>query len=703
MYFWNTYPFVRLSIALISGILCYDYFPDGWQYCFLVFGVLLGLKSIAIAIASKYGHFKNRLLTGTLGLLLIFLLGGWLSKIHNDSYPQNHYKNMDDWVTAYQGTIVSPAVENADYHRYEFRLQHIISDTIKPIKGIIFLYIKKDTLSKRLYYGDVLGVKGSIFSIPPPKNPEGFNYKKFLERQHILAQSFVSQTEVKKIGHQPPSDILSFAFMLRREASIIIDHTIKGKNENAIAKALLLGVKDHLNNEIKRDYSSAGAMHVLAVSGLHVGIIYLLFSIIFGRIKDSGKIGKGLFIVSSILIIWLYAFITGLSPSVLRAAVMFSMISLGQAYAQKGNIYNTLGAAAFILMVYDPNLIYSVGFQLSFSAVLGIVYLQPKLYRVFQFRSLVSDKAWSITCVSIAAQVATFPLSIYYFHQFPTYFLLSNLVVIFAAFLGLLIGATMLIVYPILAIVGELLGQTLEILFLGLNYLMSVVGYLPYSLIEWLFIDRFELIITYLSIILFMLIIQKKSFTRVSLFFSAIILGMIYHSYSLFKQSKKEEVIFYTIKDNIAIDYIKGFSSTLFLEKVDRESLDLSAYQINPYHRASHLSPIKETIQSIKTESNAIVPLKVGSHQIILFDSTTFHLEFSSRIRCDLIYIENEAVKSLQWLNQKFDFDLIVLGTKNTWYYANKIKKQATEIDLEIHDLKNDGALVLASKQKSPY
>lgn len=699
MYFWNSYPFVRFTIAIILGIVCFDQYPELWNRPLIVLTSGVSLAGILIYLSHKISFYTLRHLNGVIALSLIFFIGGYFTKNIYHTPSESHYLNLKSKIVAFSGTIVSPVTERTNHFRYIFELESIVFTSLSTQKatGKIHLYIRKDTTESLFRYGDQLTVYGQFHTVPNPDNPNEFNYKLYLQRQNIYSHAFVHTEDILCTGNNPSNPFLKWAYSLRLHASEIIDKNITQSRENGIAKALLLGIKDHLDNEVKASYSSAGAMHVLAVSGLHVGIIYLLIRLFFSKLKQTGKWGRYLFGIISVLIIWLYATVTGLSPSVLRAATMFSLVAISQASTREGNIYNTLGFAAFILLIFDPYLIYSVGFQLSFAAVMGIVYLQPKLYRLAHFNTLITDKAWAITCVSITAQLATFPLSTYYFHQFPTYFLVSNLIVIPASFLMLIGGISMLLIEPIFASAGKIIGIVLEQFMWIINELMSYVHVLPKSLIEWIYMDQFGLFVTYAILGTVISGLHYRSFKTliVSAFLGIAAIGwnMISHE----KQSKRNELIFYEVSDKTAIDHICGHQAILYLDKINQDDLELLAFQINPHRLSSHLSPIDQSVKTLKGEGfqkkNTITQGQIADKKIILLDSTTFHLNFKQVIHSDFIIINHRAVKSLSWLKKHFTFDRLVIGNKNSLYYSRKMKKQANKLGIHLHSLKEDGAL----------
>jgi competence protein ComEC len=232
----------------------------------------------------------------------------------------------------------------------------------------------------------------------------------------------------------------STIYKMREYFLSILSTYVRDRNQFAVASAIMLGYNDYMNGDITRAYASSGALHVLSVSGLHVGIMFFMLNVLLKFMDNRGRKLEITKSVSIILFIWLYACLTGLSPSVLRSAMMFSLIQSGTLLKRHVNTFNIVFGSAVVLMLFNPFIVTEVGFRLSYLAVLGIIYLQPKIYSLWAFKNWFLDKAWMIVAVSLAAQIATFPLSLLYFHQFPNLFLISNLVVIPVSNLILFLG-----------------------------------------------------------------------------------------------------------------------------------------------------------------------------------------------------------------------------------------------------------------------
>jgi len=267
-----------------------------------------------------------------------------------------------------------------------------------------------------------------------------------------------------------------------------------------VLSALTLGYKKSLDPETRQLFSSTGAAHVLAVSGLHVGIVYMVFSLLFGflRTRRSTRI---LYVAAALLLLWCFAFITGMSPSVRRSALMFTVVLAGENLRRPANIYNTLALSAFILLVSDPNLLYDAGMELSFAAVAGIVFFQPRLRTLFQFRNKAANWLWDLFTVSLAAQLTTFPLSSYYFNQFPLYFWLSNFIVIPAALVFIVLGMLILATAPAVQLSGFLTAMA-GLLVKGLLRVLECIGDLPGSLLSGFSFPASSLFLSFALILL---------------------------------------------------------------------------------------------------------------------------------------------------------------------------------------------------------
>lgn len=684
---WSPYPFVRLFASLALGIITSHYltFSLAPLLYFLICSFTITALVSSFLLKSKA--------SGIISLCLIFVIGF----VRWQSYDQSEFLQKFEATLqkskAYTARVTSPPAEKEKYLIYDVQTEQFALDSSEiEFEARIKLYIRKDSIKKTTpEYGDVLMIKGQPFRIPGPKNPHEFDYADYMKGQNIFFQQFVKSTDYHVIHKNTGSLVMNGIFDIRqRFESIIKSHVIEPDNQ-AIALALLIGQKDELSREIKQSYAAAGAMHVLAVSGLHVGIIYMLVMGVFKVFRSNPNVK----IASSFLCIiclWLYALITGFSPSILRAVTMFSVIIFGQCLGRKSNIYNSMALSAFLLLFYNPNFLFSVGFQLSYLAVLGIVTFYNPLYNKFYFKYKVLDWVWSVTCLSISAQIATFPISVYYFHQFPTYFLISNLIVIPAAFCIMILGIATIIfgTTPI----ADFFGIGLEYFIAGLNQFVNWIYQLPISIIDWLYLTPTQTWLVYLSIILtflFFTLKQFKYFLRASFFLSiAILLGF----WNLFESQNQNRTVIYNVRGIHASDDIIGNRARLStLQQVN--NMQLVKYQIEPNRINSYLPRIKE-YQLRDTTQFAIGDfgiLRVRDEKQLFYLHKAINPEaIRLKIKTDYLIISNNSSQSLSELVDFFDFQQLIVDSSNDYYTSSRLKKQAEKLGIEIA-LVSEGAV----------
>lgn len=666
MFKWAPFPFIRFSIFLGVGIVLYDHFPHLWIQPFWTTLCLLIQYLLFIYLGYRYSFYRQAVANGLSAALIVVFLGGLVSKFHDQSLTSDHYSHFED-ITAFSGSIASGVLEKEKYYRYDLVIDQVnTSDSVFHASGKVHFYLKKpaDQIPK---YGDRIFVKEDLLPIPPPMNPSEFNYASYMARNQIYSQAFVSSERMKIEKHNHQFSIIGFSLDIREWVRRELTTYFPDREQRQIAMALLVGVKDYLDQDMKKAYSTAGATHVLAVSGLHVGIIYLFLTYILGRLK-RGRVGGYGFMVLTIAIIWLYALITGLSASVFRAACMFSILSIADATSHRRNVYNSLGIAAFVLLLVNPQYLFQVGFQLSFLAVFGIVYLFPRIYNRVLVPNRILDWVWGVTSVSIAAQVSTAPLSLFYFHQFPTYFLISNLVVIPAAFIILFAGLPMLGIGALLPTVGGWIAWLLSKIIGILNALVQNIEALPASKLDWLLLTPSETILIYGALLGLLWAFQYRTFSNLSwaVFCLCLFFGSKFHSQV--STIEKQEVVIYELKDQLAMDFIADGKATLVIRD-SIQDLSLLKFQLDPNRLNEGLMPIEDDIMDFHDVfSGKTVQATIWRGLKILSISESLRsYEFKNPIDTDVLIISENAVnidqlKSLSYSHLVFD------STCDFWY-----------------------------------
>lgn len=502
MFSWHTIHYLRMIIPYILGVFTSFYLlNDNWQIA------LIAVPGLALSI---YYYFRKPIkkfsldtLYGVALFLLLFALGSFRQFTYNELNTPNHFsKNKQTEYLLAQ--VAEESFEREHFVRVRLNIQGGFDSVQNFYKetGSVLAYFRKP-VAQQFSIGDEVIINAQLIQeVEPPRNPGEFNYKRFLSYQNIYFQVFLNEDDWISTGVHHFS-ITSIASQARMSIIDKIGQLFPDTEHKGFAEALLVGYRNNLNTEIVDSFSKTGTLHVLAVSGLHVGIIFLILNFI-SKIFRSSKyeyIYKGLIVI---LGIWAYAFVTGMSPSVQRAAIMFSIVQIGVLLKRRPQIYNSIFASAFFILLVNPFLIVSVSFQLSYIAVLGIVFLQPKIRNWFIPRNKITKYIWDLTAVSLAAQIATFPLGIFYFYQFPLYFLLSNLVVIPAIFVAMLalIASVSMFWIPFL---GSIITWIAKISIDFILWTVSTMHSLPSASFEFLYLTPIQLILLYIFVFVFTL------------------------------------------------------------------------------------------------------------------------------------------------------------------------------------------------------
>ena len=499
MFSWAKYPVVRILFAFICGIVLKFSFPN---FTLPIYVVLLFIFIVCMLVW-LFVHRADFL--WHIGGLLILINIGLIGFAYTQTFMQ-YYSIPADFETDNKHLFVATIKEPPTLKPKSIKLTTSVNAIYKDsswqtcrYKAIVYLAI--DSLSKQIEYGDKLIINSVLNEIEEPKNPHAFDYARYLRIKNIHLQSYCSENQWKRIAVKQGNPIMDYAIHIRNKFLQIFEAAHMDMKEYGVIAAILLGYDDKLDPDLQKSYSSAGASHILCVSGMHVGIIFMIVNF-FLKFLDNNRWQKILKACLLLLVIWLYACITGLSPSVLRAATMFSFVSLGGMLEQQTNTYNSLFSSMLFLLLFNPLLIFEVGFQLSYAAVFGIVWLQNPIYQLYTCKTKVGDYVWNLITVSIAAQLFTAPIAMYCFHQFPNYFIITNIIVIGLAFVVVCLGIAVL-VFSFWPFVYKCLAFALTFLIRFMNTAIESIENLPFSTTKGISFSLIETILMYVFIVCF--------------------------------------------------------------------------------------------------------------------------------------------------------------------------------------------------------
>ena len=516
-------PFVRFLIPLVAGILTNDFLND--RHWVPTSGLSFFLCGIIVVCIGLLVHVTRQQKSGTpIVVAALFCLGMLTTTLKNGAFQKQIVPIENEAYDACILKIASLGEKRKTTIRYDalamlFRVNgHWQTSKIRVVLSLA-------DQSQVLAPGTQILVQGRLLQRPtPPRNPDEFDYQKYLERRGVAWTMYLPEGSWTLLPADPPKGVGTWPQRFSAWADAVLRATLKTQSSYGLVKAMVLARRDDLGADLLNAYIQAGAVHVLAVSGLHVGILFLLLSRLLSRWRKDpwGRFG---YLGVIVLFLTFYALITGLSPSVVRASLMCVVFALSQAFHRRHDGINTLAISAFIILLFDPLALFAVGFQLSYAAVLGILLFYPLVNPLADSKVLAVQWLIQITGVSLAAQVFTFPLSIYYFHQFPTYFWLVN---------PFVIGLTPVLIYSTLAMLSiqwlpftpmtNLLAYWTDGVAQGMNRVVELPKRLPHYLLENLDFDFLEIAILLITmLVVYKLVKSRDSAYMKPLFFSCLL------------------------------------------------------------------------------------------------------------------------------------------------------------------------------------
>ena len=709
MNFWRPYPLLRLIIPFLSGIVIGICLPVFSAIPTPVYVLIPLISFFLIMLSKRYYGFRFRYFTGLL-LFVFFIFTGYelshsaITKLcRQKSSPQDGFYLLE---------LTEQPVVKSSYMRIFCKARYKRDQEAKwiPVTGNYLLNMKMNVSQRPLFYGDILVVKTNWQEIRNTANPNCFNYSEYLSRRGIHYQAWVEDGDWIKVLRSG-GWLKSWSFTLRDHLlDLLRNNKLKG-NEFAVAAALLLGQVNELETGLRKAYAASGAMHILSVSGMHVGVIYLFFNFFLGFL-DRRKTGRLLKTFIMLCLIWGYAFITGLSPSVVRASTMLSFIITGKALNRHPEPLNILAASLFFILILDPLIIREIGFQLSYLAVTGIYLLYKPVYDCMVTSLWFWDKVWSVLSISLVAQLATGPLSLYYFHQFPNYFLLTNLfiaplssLIIYTGIIALGFGAVTLVSVIMTSALGGLVS--------GLNFIIRFVESLPFSITSGVYLTMPELLIFYTLIILACIFLIKKK--QVLVFPILICIIILQFSFLYYKLDRLEmnRITVYNLKGLSGIELSGNGRADFFYDshviKGFSQKLDYATALITPGWEARKIERKRLYWLGSSSVKNARDPTHVRWkkwNHFMQFESKRiaivnekFSPDTNAVIFLDFIIISGNPKISIRELRKFFPQGEIVIDASNHPYNVTKWLKEAAMFRISCHAVTRDGAFVREFKK----
>ena len=687
---WKKAPFIRLLLPLMAGILLQWYLQIPLQFIVTAF-ISLGVAFFLFLLLPIALRFKMQPLQGFIIQLIFVALGAWLTWQKDVRHHNNWYGNFYKEGSYLVVRIDEPLVEKNKSFKADGYVEAVVQDgkTI-PAEGKLLLYFSKDSFKTNLAYGDRIIIQKKLQPIKNSGNPGAFNYQRYAAFQGIFHNVFLKDKDWRALNKNSKNGVKQLIFSARDYVLGVLRKSIRsGKDELGIAEALLIGYTNDLDKDLVQAYSNTGVVHIIAISGMHLALIYVLLVWLFGKIPliNRSKLLQLILILTSL---WLFSILTGASPSVLRAAVMFTFIAIGKTYFKQASIYNSLAASAFVLLCYNPYYLWAVGFQLSYLAVLGIVIFQKPLYNCFYIKNKWVDKTWQLISVSTAAQLLTFPVCIYYFHQFPNLFLISNLIAVPLSAI-ILYAEIALITLSWIPFAGTGIGKLVTGLVWGMNSIILWINDLSFAVWENIPATVLSTWLLYAILITFSawLLLKNKMYLKMALF---IMMAFVMQSaYTNWQTSKQQKLIVYNVPQHKAIDFINGNSYQFVGDSILLNDGLLQNFHLKPGRIAQQLDTRTDSMDGVFNQG---MFYQFNNRKILIADRAVIFDSVAQKIDLDLLIISKNPRLDITSLAKTFNCKQIVFDASNPPWKIEKWKKECTSLNLPFYSIPDTGAFI---------
>ncbi|MFM2337296.1 MAG: hypothetical protein RL115_489 [Bacteroidota bacterium] len=688
LHFWKKNPFVKIVAALVVGILIQWYFKPP-----VIVALAAALVSFIILLlyflTSTYSKYKLAPMNGVLVTLLFMAVGGLIT-FNNDisnktQWLGHHYKEGDLLVV----TIKEPLVEKTKSFKTIGEANYIIKEgKAIPVSGKLLIYFNKDSVGN-ISYGHQIVFKKPLQEIKNAGNPGGFDFKQYSHFQGITHQVYLKNNEVALSSQLNTHPFWSAIYSWRVKVLSLLRKNITSERELGLAEALLIGYKNDLEQSLVQSYTNTGVVHIIAISGLHLGLIYWLLGLVCKPLLKRKNI-KWLRPIIIITSLWAFSFLAGAQPSILRSAVMFTCIVLGDSFGRKSSIFNTLSLSAFILLCINPFWLWDVGFQLSYAAVLSIIVFMQPIYNWIYCKNKLLDFFWKMNAVTLSAQILTLPFCIYHFHQFPTLFFLSNFLAVPLSS-AILLGEILVCLFFWMPKATQLLGYVIEWLIRLMNTYIEKIESIPFSLWDGLLINIPQAVLLLLFGISISYWLMQKSKTAFSLSLLFLFCFMGFRSYSIFKCSRQQKLIVYNVARKTAIDFINGSNFT-FLGDSDLVE--------NDFVRNFHLKPsrILHRINNVKQLANFYQQnecIQFGRLKILWLQNSIQFQPVASKQDIDVLIVSKNPKLYIKNISQHLHIKQVVFDGSVPAWKTKYWKKDCDSLHIPWHDVSINGAFVM--------
>lgn len=674
--------------------------PTTFVFCLLLLTFLI---AFCFTIFRKLSiNYKYRWVPGISFYLIFFCLGIIFTDIKFQSCVNK--RNEISLPVNLIGIVSEPPDSKLNSVQCFVAVDQIMKEKkFTPCDDKILVYIRKDSNALKLKAGDAIVMRLQLNRIKSTGNPFEFDYRKYLSYQGVHLSGYVNEHSWQLLTGNKLPFYWMFAYNLRSKLLALFSKIGLSGEELGVTSALIIGDKTNLDEDIKQAYVASGTMHILAVSGMHVALLYWVLNMLLS-FMDRNKYSKIIKMILLLMAVWFYALITGLGGSILRASTMITFIIIGKSLNRNVNIFNSLAVSAFLLLIINPFNLIDVGFQLSYCAVISIVIFYPFIYGFLDFKGWLPDQLWSLIAVTIAAQILTTPVSLFYFHQFPNLFLISNLIMIP---LSTLIMYFVMILMPLSCInwLATIMGKILNFLVWLLNKVVLTIEHLPFALTKGVYITWLDVGLLYMLVCTITLYFIKKRAFYFILALSSIAFLLLHVSLATYQNSIRKEIVMYNVAKNIIIQFQDGSKIAWIVgernPRVDRYMrIAVQARKV----KEDKVYVLDSIVQQTRGNGRMLGDhLWIHGNCIQFFDKKMTIIDGKEIIRptrnplkTDYLMISDVKDSNLPKLGDHYRAGIVILNADIKGLKAKKIEKALADIKIPAYSIDSNGAWIMS-------
>jgi competence protein ComEC len=670
------YPLTQITLFFVFGILFNRYLNLEFNVGLMTVVASFFFFSLFFIFNFRSKNKNLQITFSAISLVLAFSIGNFSAILHQDTNNSSHYThfgtNLNDAVTV-KAVIVERWKPTAYNNRFVAEI-YAMNDSIS--RGKILVNFRKDKTTEEIKVGTKLAVHAKIILLQKPLNPDQFDYGSFLKNKSIYGQVYADDASIAVFSSEE-KNIYYYSALFRNRVMSNLKNSGFNPKELAVVNALILGQRQDLDPTVLQNYQYAGAIHILSVSGLHVGFVLLFLNYFLNFLPNTNsyRIFK---LLTIILILWCFALVAGFSPSVVRSVTMFSFVAIGMYMRRKTYVFYTFYCSIFLILLFEPSFLFDVGFQLSYMALFFILWLQPEFEKLWQPKYKAVNYFWQIFTITFAAQLGTMPLSLYYFHQFPGLFFVTNLLIMFLMTVIMGVGLfTVLIAFW--TEIPTFMAKVLEKLIWLLNFIVEKVASFESFIFKDISFNFWMMTTLYLAVFAVGWFWIKPNFRTIAVLVVSVLLFQIsYFSFDFSSKNKEEFIVFQSRNSSLMVER-KGRAVAVFSDQ--EHSLELKNNRnILSFNVANGTS-----IQTLEKIPNLMFFHK---ERILIMDSSSV---FVSDLKPSILIIRQSPKVNFERIMINYKPEMVIVDASNYKNVVERIRKTCDEQKIPFHAVAEKG------------